>query len=706
MMTCPKCGKELQDGTKFCDNCGAQIFETIFCPNCGAQTSTEFKFCQKCGASIEEETPAPEAPKTGAESGAKNPVKAVPKKTLMLGAAGVVAVLVIFLVVSLFTGGGSKDNFGLYLKDGEIVYTDFSDEGMEITSRLSGGQFFGSSMSSVGGVLGDYVAFSENGKRVFFPDRMDSGSGGITLYYRDLNKPNEEATKIDSDVVMYAINAAGSQVVYLKGQDEGVLYVHDLTDKEKIASGVMDFYVANDCKKVSYLTEENGYYVWNQGKDSVKLASDIASVEYVSDDLSQVYYMKDGSLYKQAENSEEKEKIASDVSRVISIYDSGEVYYTKLEETQTNLMDYVNDDMAAADAGVTQPEYPEYPESPDYPYRWDFDTTEAYEAARAAYDTAYEEYQATCDQIREQYNQAYEEYRAKLNRDSMRENLQNATMDSTKYALYCYNGSQETLVTDALVDEWGITRASNAAVLLLQIYNQSEVQKVNLSEVQSYYDVQQMVEAALYSSSEWYVLSGTTLSVVTQNDAQNFMLSSDGTVAYFMDDVGDDGTGDLYKLAVSGDKAGSAEVYDSDVSTYAGITLFADNRVAYFKEVQDGEKGDLYIDAQEIDYDVYCSRLTNVDGTVYYYTDWSSDRQYGTLKSFAGKEATKVADDVNSFVVTPENDILYLYDYSTNYYTGTLYLYKGGKAEKLADDVEALIPVRNTDIKGGMYYGW
>ena len=97
MITCPKCGKELQDGTKFCDNCGTQIFETIFCPNCGAQTSTEFKFCQKCGASIEEEAPAPA--QAGGEQEKKektDPLKAVPKKPLMFGAVGVVAVLVIF----------------------------------------------------------------------------------------------------------------------------------------------------------------------------------------------------------------------------------------------------------------------------------------------------------------------------------------------------------------------------------------------------------------------------------------------------------------------------------------------------------------------------------------------------------------------------------------------------------------------------------
>ena len=704
MITCPKCGKELQDGTKFCDDCGAQIFETIFCPSCGAQTSTEFKFCQKCGASIEEESPAPAQEEKGQKS---SPLKAVPKKTLMMGAAGVVVLLVLIFAISSLMGGGSKDNYGLYLKDGEIFYTDLSHEGIEVTSRLTGGQSYSdSALSELSSGLSRYIAFSENGKRIFFPDRLDSSGSGVTLYYRDLNKSSEEAAKIDSDVVMYAVNAAGNRMIYLKDQgSSGALYVSDLEDKEKIDSDVVSFYVADDCKKVGYLTSENDFYVWNGGEDSVKLASGITTLEYVSDDLSQIYYIKDESLYKQVESSEDREKIASDVSMVVNIYDSGEVYYTKAEDTQTSLMDYVNDDMAAADASITQPEYPEYPESPDYPYSWNYDTTEAYEAARAEYDAAYEEYQATCDRLREEYNQAYDEYRAKINRDSMRERLQSATMDSTQYSLYCYNGSEETQVTDALADEWDITWASDAPVMVVKIYSQSDVQKVNLSEVESYYDVQEMVEEALYSSAEWYVLSGTTLSAITQNDAKSFILSSDGTTACFLDDVGEDGTGDLYKLTVSGDKAGSSELCDSDVSAYESVSI-EDNHLFYYKNVKDDNRGDLYMDAQEVDYDVRLGWRVYFDGKLYYYTDWNSEREYGTLKCFDGKEAEKIADDVNDCDFTAEGDLLYLYDYSTSSYTGTLYRYAGGKAEKLDDDVMALLFRYGNDIKGGMYYGW
>ena len=205
MTTCPKCNKELEDGARFCVACGAQIFETIFCPNCGEQTSSEFAFCQKCGAAIAEDAEISPAPAEPAKE-KKNPLKDLPKKTVMLGGIGIIALIVILLVTSMFSGGGSNDNYGLYLKDGEIIYTDYSEEGaLEITSRLTNGESISDSeLAYVASDLGSYIAFSDDGNRIFFPDRIDDDSDGITLYYRDINKPDEEAVKIDSDVVMWA----------------------------------------------------------------------------------------------------------------------------------------------------------------------------------------------------------------------------------------------------------------------------------------------------------------------------------------------------------------------------------------------------------------------------------------------------------------------------------------------------------------------
>ena len=55
---CPNCGKVLEEGTKFCPECGTKIEvkqKLTKCPNasCSKPLSGEEKFCINCGAKIE-----------------------------------------------------------------------------------------------------------------------------------------------------------------------------------------------------------------------------------------------------------------------------------------------------------------------------------------------------------------------------------------------------------------------------------------------------------------------------------------------------------------------------------------------------------------------------------------------------------------------------------------------------------------------------
>ena len=172
---------------------------------------------------------------------------------------------------------------------------------------------------------------------------------------------------------------------------------------------------------------------------------------------------------------------------------------------------------------------------------------------------------------------------------------------------------------------------------------------------------------------------------------------------YFLDDVSDGGDGDLYKATITDGQIGKPELFDSDVNN-SWIFLTSKDEIAYYKNVDSSDdKGDLYINGEEIDYDVYLWSFQYLDDAILYYTDWNSDKQLGTLKMYDNGTKTKIADDVNSFQITNDNDIVYLYDYSTNYYTGTLYLYHKGDATKIDDDVAALIPVYDSSVRGGSY---
>jgi hypothetical protein len=61
MISCPKCSTSLNEGTKFCTNCGAAIEPsqvevaaevTVSCTKCGATLAPDAKFCLNCGAPV------------------------------------------------------------------------------------------------------------------------------------------------------------------------------------------------------------------------------------------------------------------------------------------------------------------------------------------------------------------------------------------------------------------------------------------------------------------------------------------------------------------------------------------------------------------------------------------------------------------------------------------------------------------------------
>ena len=50
-MLCPKCKKEIDDGSKFCGFCGNSFDETV-CEKCGAKNPLDHNFCKSCGEPI------------------------------------------------------------------------------------------------------------------------------------------------------------------------------------------------------------------------------------------------------------------------------------------------------------------------------------------------------------------------------------------------------------------------------------------------------------------------------------------------------------------------------------------------------------------------------------------------------------------------------------------------------------------------------
>ena len=741
---CPECGSVNAAEDRFCQNCGFDmeppVQQKVFCSQCGQENAPGDKFCMNCAAPLETapeknefEAKAKEAAeKAGkaakkaakgakdlANKGAKSAKKLVKKagkkakklpKGVLMGAGAAVVIGVVMLILAVcgvFSGGNKGPAFAMYLKDSEIFYSDLSkDAPVQITDRLLDNMDVSDSeLSGSSYVLGAYSALVNNGKRVFFPDRLDEDSEGMTIYYRDLTK-KKEAQKVDSEIFMYAVNEKGTEIIYLKGED-GKLYRSNLKDKEKLDSDVDDCFVTEDLQKVLYKTTDGDLYIRAGKKDKEKIASDVEEIFFVSDNLQTVLYRKDGDLYRQKVGAD-REKIASNVGRVCYAYDSGEFYYTTAEEVRVNLWDYVVDDLASADAAITEPGSIEYPEYPSKPKSRDYDSTEAYNAAVAEYKQAIEEYETICDELEEAYERAWAEYGEKQNRDYVREYLDNYEGTTWKYALYFFDGKESQLVMNDVSGNWVDSVAKDTPVVTFSGCGDITIERMKLSEMNGDgYSAYSAYQTQRSENTRTYVAVGSVYTCPEGEDLLNVSVSRDGKRVIYMADYNErKKEASLYTASIKGDGLGEAKLVAEDVYAHY-YQQTADNKLVYFTDVNDRKmEGDLYVDGKEVDYDVYIYSVTYNEemDALFYMLDYDEGKG-GTMMMLTGRKPKKVADEVYAYD-TAGGEMFYMTDYSQRKYSGELYLV-GGKNRLLDEDVMALVsPNTEPGVSCGGYNYW
>ncbi len=66
--TCPECGEENPEGTKFCQQCGTKLGVKNLCPSCGHGNPNGIKYCQECGAKLGTDPAPTVCPECGKEN--------------------------------------------------------------------------------------------------------------------------------------------------------------------------------------------------------------------------------------------------------------------------------------------------------------------------------------------------------------------------------------------------------------------------------------------------------------------------------------------------------------------------------------------------------------------------------------------------------------------------------------------------------------
>lgn len=746
MIKCPTCNNQLEDNAKFCFYCGSRIPELIVCPHCGSQSNVSNKFCAFCGkpmvvtppvetlkpeinnqadniavsnvaiettesASYTPQQPIegfsiePTAPTIVSQPEFNNaPTEKSHKKLFIFGGIGLgaIALIVAAVIVVLTFFGAANPEYLLYIKDDEINYTNLAEDfdNIEITSKLiseGSENYFNNYHPYYGSILSYYIYMSDDGKTLFFPDKITNDSNSdsyyskyiFNLYYRDVTDKNADAIKVDSNVRSYHINDKADLVTYIKGDDQDLFqYSLDNDKKNKIASNINDFYVSDNGENIIYVTEEYDVY-FKSDDNKEKLATEISQLVYVNDVVDTVFYIKDENLYKH-QSGEDKVKITSDVFEAY-VLESGEMYYIKKNSASTSIMNFIDDDKLNYDNTLTEPVYPTYPDFNDY-YVGGYVDYDAYYSAIDRYNYAVDEY----------YDK-YTDYQEKLSRDSLRAELNNSEFDASLKSLYFFDGETETLVADDFYTMYD--RSYESSVLIFKKSNLDNISKIKLSEISSIYSVENTIREMINDESELCIAVKNNSSVLEHKDASNITLVEDDLSVYYMvveetDDENHENysTGTLYKIAINDEHIGQAELYDYDIANYS----IYDNHVIHFKEVsEDGETADLYLDKVLVDYDVAwrdCLNYNEDNDILIYMTDFSKDTDCGTLKAFVNGKSIKIADDVyDSVSFSPNGKVLYFTDYSTTYEKGELRAWDGNDSYKIDDDVSSMIYYYGSD---------
>ena len=642
-----------------------------FCPYCGAQNDADAVFCFSCGKNMTA---------MGEKNAGKNaytPKRKIPVKLLAGGVIIIGAVAAAAAIIGNLLDSG-KDDYVAYLKDNRVNQADLSHykrEPVEYSGKYGSDDIYTSYTAT--------VQYSEDGKYIFYPTELESGSDGLN-YRLNMQKvgKSEDPIRIDNSVSSYTV-LDDNRVVYIKSGNN-TLYINDRkNNKEKISSDVIIYYVDDDQKNIVWAesNSEGGYSVYQQPlnlkQDKKELADDVDYYNIVAGDLDQITVMEDDVLYL-IRDFGEKEKISSGVSYVTTNNAKTDtVYYVKEEETPVMAADLVEDDCAEADAAMQEPVY------------------EDYQTEKVQKNDVTNQYEKVSVTDYDAYDEAYAQYRQKLNRDEMRESLGSYEISNQMKGLYCYKDGKEVKIDEAFT---GSASYDDGESIIFNRFNLENIPKIKLSEISSAGEVESRYYESLEDSTETCIYSGSKITVLDEVLDSEFTVDDDGKTGYgiktgttLADSEDGDSSGTyteetgentLYSFALEGSSAGKCRVVAENVES---IERVKDGNVYYLTDMED-ESGELYCNDEDVDSDVKTGSLTFKDGVVFYAVDYDSSKGRATLKMYNGKTDVTIADDVFSYKVIDKKNVVMLIDYNVSSYEGDLKYYRGKDGLEDIDD--------------------
>lgn len=670
-MFCQECGAKMEEGQVFCSNCGTRVQEDkedkelevqkSFCPHCGAPNSGADVFCASCGGAM--------------DGSISQPVQKKTRLPVLLGAAVLLVGCLVGLLVMLggkASGGVKKQLF--YIKDESLYKASLNKlEPMEVDNDVLAEE------NNIG-----IAAKCSPDERYLFYFSIDEEQN-CDLYYLDTRDKDAEGEKIDSGIEdhFYEVTAE-NKVVYKKN---GNLYVNDMKDKEKIASDVENFYVSTDGKKLLWDTvldtvdDDKRLYVQTIGKEDTKekLDSGIDYIYYIRDDFKYIVYRKNGALYL-IQDLGEKEKIASDATQYVTAGESDDgiqIVYYEYDGEEIPMSRFVEDDMKE-DADIKEP------------LAEDYYVTVMKNSWFGSYET---------QEVSEEYYTKYDEYMAKLERDSLREELENEIIyfERGKLVLYDSASGERTTVAEGCIEDpqgYEYVSMEGDAIATYTYINEENLPTIKFSKVyeEGIGEGLDLIDQGIVDNAEEYLLVGDATAEILKDGRELRSLDGDGKRLYAVTcEIDENGNAEDYELGEVSLKKDSLGEFTTLYQDASWLVSCEDGELIYAKDVDETRNmGDLYINDEKIDSDVNLYTVDNPEKNMWaYFVDMENG--VGTVKLYDGKETEKVADDVSQACYFGSDKIAVLVDVSEKSGKGDLKLYNGKELEKIDTDVTRIV---------------
>jgi len=258
-----------------------------------------------------------------------------PSKRFIIGAV-ILLVTVIAIVVAAFllADRDRRPNYGLYVKNGALYYTDLSGSSFRVTSNLTATD---SSLPDVDYDLRYCATLSDNGKYLFFPENMTISGEDVQTFdlcYQNVSKKERETVRIAENVTRYHISSDALTVTYLTTDG---LYQYELKPAQPnlLCKNVYDFQVADNSGRLVYLTATGELYAQNPGASKIKIDNRVDEILYVAADFRSAIYRQENSIHKWSSGKGETEICADAISWFV--YPSGKALFLSNAEGYSQL---------------------------------------------------------------------------------------------------------------------------------------------------------------------------------------------------------------------------------------------------------------------------------------------------------------------------------------------------------------------------------